>query len=547
MHIFLSQFDKLLHLAAKNFKNVIITGDLNINQFSNDINTMKLFDLIHSFKMVSLITTPTRIFTNINYTSSSSIDYVISNVPHILKTKNFDPGISDHHCQTLELVVASCDIKEHTNDYYLHTYRIIKERSLLDFKERFAEFQFKEFNNSNVNRLFDKFLGTFLWCFDIACPKRKRNISNSNKGDRIPFSIDLYQKRKLLQNLNWLRKRIYDENLIKRYQTLKREIKHQIILEKKNYYKNLINNSSNKNKTSWNLVNKVKCKQTNTKIKEINYKNKTLTCSNDMAAAFGQYLSTDIVNKISDHFGSNLSKECTISESATQSMFFTSVSSDEVIEIISSLPNKNSTGLDEVPVSAIKYCKELIAPHITNIINVSIKEGQFPSALKLASVTLLHKKGDPSDVANYRPIAVLSTFSKIIEKVVAKRVYSYLNKFQLITNCQHGFRNGFSTESSIAEYIQFVNSKLDVGEYVVSIFFDLTRAFDTVDKAFVSDKLYNLGIRGSINNWFVSFLEERRIMVRVNNVLSDEFKLDLGTPQGSVLGPLYTYLSLIHQ
>ncbi|KAK5639519.1 hypothetical protein RI129_012011 [Pyrocoelia pectoralis] len=129
IHTFITQFDKLLHLATTNFQNIIITGDLNIDQSSNDINTKKLFDIIHSFRMVSLITTPTRIFTNVNYTSSSSIDYVITNVPNIIKTENFDPCISDHHCQTLELDVASYDVKENTKNYQLYTYRILQQRN----------------------------------------------------------------------------------------------------------------------------------------------------------------------------------------------------------------------------------------------------------------------------------------------------------------------------------------------------------------------------------------------------------------------------------
>ncbi|KAB0804530.1 hypothetical protein PPYR_01500, partial [Photinus pyralis] len=114
-----------------------------------------------------------------------------------------------------------------------------------------------------------------------------------------------------------------------------------------------------------------------------------------------------------------------------------------------------------------------------------------------------------------------------------KQVEAYLTRFNKITISQHGFRYGSSTESSTIEYVQFVNERLDSGDHVVSILFGLTRAFDMVHKSFVSDKLNSLGIRGCINKWVVSYLDCRKIMVRVNDVYSKEFNIDLGTPQGS--------------
>ena len=139
---------------------------------------------------------------------------------------------------------------------------------------------------------------------------------------------------------------------------------------------------------------------------------------------------------------------------------------------------------------------------------------------------------------NYRPIALLSSFSKIFEKVVYERLYNFLTKYDILTERQHGFCQGLSTETGCADLLQYVSEKIDNKEIVISFSFDLTRAFDTVDKKFVSAKLANMGVRDNMNNFIVSFLSNRNFTLRVNDCKSELFKQDIGTPQGSVLGPL---------
>lgn len=135
-------------------------------------------------------------------------------------------------------------------------------------------------------------------------------------------------------------------------------------------------------------------------------------------------------------------------------------------------------------------------------------------------------------------MALLSTFSKVIEKVVSAKIYSFVEKYNIISSSQHGFRPGYSTETETVECVQHVYEMMDRGRYVVAILFDLTRAFDSVDPVLLSEKIDSLGIRGSLNQWINSFLINRKIVVRVEEVISREFDVDLGTPQGSVLGPL---------
>lgn len=107
-----------------------------------------------------------------------------------------------------------------------------------------------------------------------------------------------------------------------------------------------------------------------------------------------------------------------------------------------------------------------------------------------------------------------------------------------MSDCQHGFRKGRSTETATIRFVQHVNDRLDLGEYVVAVFFDLSRAFDTLHPGFVSEKFASLGLEGNINEWICSYLSNRKFTVKVKNKYSKTYSLTCGTPQGSILGPL---------
>ena len=118
------------------------------------------------------------------------------------------------------------------------------------------------------------------------------------------------------------------------------------------------------------------------------------------------------------------------------------------------------------------------------------------------------------------------------------RLVAFLEKFQILNNSQHGFRRRLSTESAAITRLQFVYDHLDSGEYVVGIFFDLSRAFDSLQPEFVKQKLFRLGVRGTVLDWFLSFLTDRTMNVVLGGAVSAGASVDLGVAQGSVLGPI---------
>ena len=164
--------------------------------------------------------------------------------------------------------------------------------------------------------------------------------------------------------------------------------------------------------------------------------------------------------------------------------------------------------------------------------------GIVPSQLKIAKVVPIFKTGKSESMDNYRPISLLSGFSKIVEKIVSNRLTSFLDTNNLITSCQYGFHKKHSTIHPLVHFLNHVSSSLDKKNHTIAIFCDLRKAFDTVNHTILLSKLKKLGVRGVELQWFSDYLSNRKQLVHVNGSSSSLLDILIGVPQGSILGPL---------
>ena len=158
--------------------------------------------------------------------------------------------------------------------------------------------------------------------------------------------------------------------------------------------------------------------------------------------------------------------------------------------------------------------------------------------MKLAKVIPIYKAKSKESLNNYRPISLLSNISKILEKVMHKRLCSFMNKHHLLCESQYGFRSKHSTVDAITEFVTKILPSLDKREICLSAYLDLSKAFDTINHDVMLKKLHYYGIRGNALAWFNSYLSHRRQYVCYKGVSSEVQEADYGVPQGSVLGPL---------
>ena len=215
---------------------------------------------------------------------------------------------------------------------------------------------------------------------------------------------------------------------------------------------------------------------------------------------------------------------------------------NELLEISNAFRPGKAAGHDRIPISIIKKSIQIIAVPLAHIINLSISHGIVPDHMKIARVIPLFKGGDRSLFTNYRPISILPSFSKFLEKVVYNRLYNYLSKLEILCHNQFGFRKNHSTSLALIDLYEKISLALDRNEHAVGVFLDLSKAFDTVDHNILLDKLEHYGIRGVALDWVRSYLSNRLQFVQFNGQCSSPQTICCSVPQGSILGPLFFLL-----
>ena len=158
--------------------------------------------------------------------------------------------------------------------------------------------------------------------------------------------------------------------------------------------------------------------------------------------------------------------------------------------------------------------------------------------MKITKVLPFYKSGKKNLMGNYRPISVLSSFSKILEKIMYNRLYSYLNDSNLFFQKQLRFREGHSTNHAHIQLINNVFYSFNQNKYTRGVFIDLSKAFDTVDHNILLKKLSLYGIKNNNLKWFSSYLSNSKQFIQAGAIKTSYEGITCGVPQGSILGPL---------
>ena len=180
----------------------------------------------------------------------------------------------------------------------------------------------------------------------------------------------------------------------------------------------------------------------------------------------------------------------------------------EIEDLIRRIPHKVSYGHDRISNSMLKNLCTSISYPLQVIFNQSIDQGIFPSKMKLAEVIPLYKGKEHDKVINYRPISLLITISKLLEKIIYKRLYLFLEKNKLLFESQYGFQSKQSREHAVMEMVSRLLQARDAKMKSTGIFLDLSKAFDTLDHDILIKKLELYRIRGDVKKWFVSYLSD---------------------------------------
>ena len=514
----------------------IILGDININLLLEGNDKVETY--INNFfenKFLPCITLPTRIRDH----SKTLIDHIfVKNPLKLIQNKcssgNLIFNISDHLPNFMILNINAPSIKDRPYT------RIFTEKTIKTFKDNLGNEDplLTENDDIETNSAYDIFSSNYINLFNKYFPYVKQSIKSFKDKPYITagIKVSIRHKNKLYHKY-LLDPNEVNEAIWKKFRNKTNQI---IARSRENYYSKILMAQNNSTRNLWKTFGKIlnKNKQKHNSISSLNIKNENITNKKLIAESLNSYF-TEIGEKLANNFsGSDQNFNKYLGLPAEQSILFYKISQSEIQTTISSLKSSFSSGPDEIHSKFIIISAQILVPALEKNFNLSLKSGIYPKKLKIPRVIPIHKKGDSTDLCNYRPISVLNTINKIFEKILHARLIKYINDFNILYKYQFGFREGHSTELALIEIVDNIRYSLDSGKITCGIYLDLTKAFDTVNHKILLGKLDHYGVRGKALELLQSYLEDRVQYTSVGNFKSGVKSIRCGVPQGSVLGPL---------
>jgi hypothetical protein len=510
-------------------KYMSILGDLNINYVLDEsLYENPVFMLENLFNLKQLIVSPTRVTKK----SSTLIDIILSNCPD----KHTASGVqvcsfSDHY-----LIFTKVNIEKKVKSHNCIRYRDYKKFSekefLKDLSEHFTKLNLSSSNIKNDHDFEDKWKSwksVFLQISNKHAPFKVSRLKNRTNKWMTPDIMKLIHKRE------YLHKKALQTNDSSKYNELWNEYKKtrnlvnkSIKKNKRAYYDNISANCGNKPKELWTELSKVFPKAKN-------------DVSNDISPDEFNYFFSSIGKRVADSSNHNNDFRKYYSNFPNSIHEFTFEAIDRTIiqRFLNGLPKCSKNDVLDFDTYLLNLSSSIIADSLCILINASLELGYCPEDWKLARVSPAFKgKGCPSDRNNYRPLSVIASLAKLMEKCVQIQLIDYLMKHKFISIDQFAYIKYHSTQTCLHRLLDDILDNINEKEKTAMCFLDIKKCFDTINHPLLLFKLEKYGIRNNELKWFTSYLSDRSQVVVNNTNLSEKALLNIGVPQGTILGPI---------
>ena len=525
--------DALMQVLAYRNVTLLLSGDFNLPDIDWEANALK-DNPLHQRESRSFLETVSELglkqFVKFPTRGENMLDLILSNKEFSVSDVRSCPGVSDHEMIIYNFHVKAEKIINRTRKVYLyHKADLIGLRNFLQnayiyFKVHVSsmdvESQWVYFKNKLFEAV-DKFVPS-----KVLKPKSGLPWVNSRIRREIRRRERLYKKAKRTGSL-------FDSQAFKHQ---KRRVKYLINTSHNEYVNNyILNDDGLKTKRFWKYVKSKRSYKSSIKCLIKN----NLTFTN----------SKDILNALNDTFFEAFSRDEhaeTVSldsgdcshASNTPHMPNIEVTFNGIKKLIEGLDSKKSPGPDNISPGILKLIPNEAASFLEVIYKNSLATSEIPDDWKMANITPLHKKGAKSNPSNYRLVSLTSIPCKLLEHIIKSSMYSHLEKYNLITSKQHGFRKHFSCTTQLLSLVHDLCQAINAKGQTDIIFLDFSKAFDKVSHRKLLQKLSSYGFGGLCHSWLRSFLSSRTQAVVMDGERSFPCEVLSGVPQGTVLGPI---------
>lgn len=513
----IDKLDELLQRFSVEYAEILIAGDFNEDLIARSGKTKRYESVIEGLSMNFVSNEPTHFSTH----ASTAIDHFVTS--SIDKVRRFSqislPGISKHD---LIFLSFECDM-----GLTAKPPRMARRLDRMNVDDLLADAMavdwMRLFCVADVDTLVDSFSNEVLQLLDVHAPLAPCS-SRKSHNPWFDSDVDKALVDRDLAYLEW--KRVRTGEKFCRFKVLRNRAAQVVSLAKKRFYARKLRTVA-PSRQLWSSLRRL-----------------------GFVSGSDEDVPPFTVDELNSHFTtrpvySDFPRVIAVTDPMLaspqrldHSFSFRCFTESEVVASINSIKS-NSVGLDLIPVSFIKALLPVVLPIVTHVLNSIVTKSVFPAFWKRAKVLPLRKSSRLRSPDDYRPISILPSLSKALERLMKGQVTDYINRFGLLFKLQSGFRSGYSTASALLEVTSDIRDNMSKGLATVLLLLDFSKAFDSVSHGLLLSKLSTVfGFSSEAVSMMRSYLSDRLQCVAVNGFQSQFLGLTCGLPQGSVLGPL---------
>lgn len=533
-HIYDIFFENLENKIIGLSNNVLIIGDFNIPGIVN-INENYNLSVVETRYMQCINLLNLKQFNNILNERKRYLDLLICDTEVKVERSDFPlvPENRDHPSLFGQLYLFPMNNRKEGKTF--NSQYNFKKADFLGLYNILEVVDWSEINDiSDVNFAVETFYRIFYSILDQCVPmaQKENRIYPPWFNKKIIRDIkkkDYYRKKYKKSNSE-----LDKQKFVYLRATIKTNIKH----EYDKYISHIEGGINNNPSSFWKYLSSVKC-NSKSLTSSMTYEGVQIGDDEQIVDAFAKYFQstfTGTTSTYSTQFESNK-----LHFSSTLSI--NSIDRNDIITAVKKMKPKKSVGPDGIPSYIYKGCIEFLIAPLLKIFNLILKTKTYPDYWKYSKICPIFKAGNKEEIANYRPIALICTVSKIFESILHQKIYTHVSR--CIADEQHGFMTKKSTVTNLLSFNQFTTEIIDNNSQVDVIFTDFAKAFDKVNHDILLKKLDSFGLSDDIIKLFASYLQSRKQYIVFKGCSSKEIVTPSGVPQGSNLGPLF-FLCLIN-